>query len=71
MSTTLRYPFVWVMAFFLLATCGYETTTGGWIVTYMLKVRGADIDKAGYIASGFWGGELLPHPPYSRLWYNA
>ncbi|KAG8691080.1 hypothetical protein FRC11_006987, partial [Ceratobasidium sp. 423] len=56
MRMTLTSPVVWVFAIFLCTYTGSETTTGGWIVSFLLKERNADPDTVGYVASGFWGG---------------
>lgn len=56
MQLALRMPYVWLFMAFLGFYTGSETTTGGWIVTYLLKQRNADPDTVGYVASGFWGG---------------
>ncbi|KAH7340996.1 major facilitator superfamily domain-containing protein [Rhizoctonia solani] len=56
MRMTLASPVVWVFAIFLCTYTGSETTTGGWIVSFLLKERNADPDTVGYVASGFWGG---------------
>lgn len=56
MQLALRMPYVWLFMAFLGFYTGSETTTGGWIVTYLLKQRNANPDTVGYVASGFWGG---------------
>ncbi|CAE6442874.1 unnamed protein product [Rhizoctonia solani] len=56
MRMTLTSPIVWIFAIFLCTYTGSETTTGGWIVSFLLKERNADPDTVGYVASGFWGG---------------
>ncbi|CAE6527443.1 unnamed protein product [Rhizoctonia solani] len=56
MRMTLASPIVWIFAIFLCTYTGSETTTGGWIVSFLLKERNADPDTVGYVASGFWGG---------------
>ncbi|CAE6516666.1 unnamed protein product [Rhizoctonia solani] len=56
MRMTLTSPVVWIFAIFLCTYTGSETTTGGWIVSFLLKERNADPDTVGYVASGFWGG---------------
>ena len=42
-------------------TCGYETTTGGWIVTFLLQVRNAPEKTAGYA-----GKSLFPFLCFPR-----
>ncbi|KAB8260285.1 major facilitator superfamily domain-containing protein [Aspergillus pseudonomiae] len=46
----------WICAFFLLGYVGIEVALGGWIVTFMMRVRhGADF-ASGMVATGFWLG---------------
>lgn len=54
--TVLRSPVVWLMAFFLLGYVGAEVSLGGWIVTFMLDVRGAEPFLAGLTVTFFWLG---------------
>ncbi|KAK4155254.1 major facilitator superfamily domain-containing protein [Chaetomidium leptoderma] len=54
--TVLRSPVVWVMAFFLLGYVGAEVSLGGWITTFMLRVRHAEPFMAGLTATFFWLG---------------
>ncbi|KAG8911852.1 hypothetical protein FRC00_005712, partial [Tulasnella sp. 408] len=51
MQLALRMPYVWLFMVFLGLYTGAETTTGGWIVTYLLKQRNANPDTVGYVAS--------------------
>jgi len=46
---------VHMMAIFILIYIGIEVTLGGWIVTYIINVRGGG-PSSGYISSGFFGG---------------
>ncbi|KAF9480470.1 MFS general substrate transporter [Pholiota conissans] len=52
----LKLPYQWAFSFFILLYCGSETTTQGFMVTYLLSVRHADAKTIGYVTSGFWGG---------------
>jgi len=52
----LREPVTWVVAFFLLAYVGVEVSLGGWIVTFMLRVRHAEPFLAGISVTLFWLG---------------
>ncbi|KAI0654398.1 MFS general substrate transporter [Cubamyces menziesii] len=47
-----------LMAFFILIYVGVEVTLGGWIVTYVIQLRGGG-PSSGYISSGFFGGLTL------------
>ncbi|KAF4307248.1 hypothetical protein GTA08_BOTSDO05339 [Botryosphaeria dothidea] len=46
----------WLCAFFLLVYVGVEVALGGWIVTFMLRVRGGAAFASGMTATGFWLG---------------
>lgn len=52
----LRSPITWLLAFFLLGYVGAEVSLGGWIVTFMLRVRHAEPFIAGLSATFFWLG---------------
>ncbi|KAK7438403.1 hypothetical protein VKT23_018016 [Stygiomarasmius scandens] len=49
---------VHTMAAFIFMYVGTEVTIGGWIVTYIIQLRGGGADS-GYISSGFFGGLML------------
>jgi fucose permease len=44
-----------------------EVTLGGWIVTYIINVRGGG-PSSGYVSSGFFGGLTLGR--IGLLWFN-
>jgi fucose permease len=44
-----------------------EVTLGGWIVSYIIDVRGGG-PSSGYISSGFWGGLALGR--VGLIWLN-
>ncbi|CZR52009.1 related to tetracycline resistance proteins [Phialocephala subalpina] len=52
----LRNPITWVCAFFLLCYVGVEVSLGGWLVTFMLKVRHGEAFASGLVVTGFWLG---------------
>jgi fucose permease len=52
----LREPLTWLLSVFLLGYVGGEVSLGGWIVTFMLRVRGAGDFEAGMAVVGFWLG---------------
>ncbi|EJU06129.1 MFS general substrate transporter [Dacryopinax primogenitus] len=58
---------VHVLAFFVLVYVGLEVTLGGWIVTYLVQVRGGG-PSSGYASSGFFGGLALGR--VLLLWVN-
>lgn len=46
----------WLCALFLLGYVGVEVALGGWIVTYMIRVRHGGAFASGMTATGFWLG---------------
>ncbi|KAK0740712.1 tRNA wybutosine-synthesizing protein, partial [Schizothecium vesticola] len=54
--TVLRNPITWLIAVFLLGYVGAEVSLGGWIVTFMLRVRHAGSFEAGLTVVFFWLG---------------
>ena len=46
----------WLCAFFLLGYVGIEVALGGWIVTFMTRVRHGPAFASGMTATGFWLG---------------
>lgn len=46
----------WLSSLFLLGYVGIEVGLGGWIVTFMIRVRQADRFASGMTATGFWLG---------------
>ncbi|CEL57988.1 hypothetical protein RSOLAG1IB_02733 [Rhizoctonia solani AG-1 IB] len=58
---------VQMIALFIWVYVGTEVTIGGWIVTFIIKVRGGGA-SAGYISSGFFGGLMLGR--VVLLWVN-
>ncbi|KAF7309061.1 MFS domain-containing protein [Mycena kentingensis (nom. inval.)] len=48
-------PAVHYLSLFLFIAVGIELMTAGWIVTFMIEMRGGG-PSSGYVASGFWGG---------------
>lgn len=52
----LREPLTWLLSVFLFGYVGGEVSLGGWIVTFMLRVRGAANFDAGMAVVGFWLG---------------
>ncbi|KAF8168312.1 major facilitator superfamily domain-containing protein [Crassisporium funariophilum] len=55
----LSMPYQWAFSFFILLYCGSETTTQGFMVTFLLSTRNANPKSIGYVTSGFWGGISL------------
>lgn len=55
----LRGPIPWIIALFLFGYVGAEVSLGGWIVTFMLRVRHAEPFLAGLTVTLFWLGLTL------------
>jgi fucose permease len=53
---SLQNPITWICAIFLLLYVGVEVSLGGWLVTFMLKVRDGGKFESGLVATGFWLG---------------
>ncbi|RFU73933.1 major facilitator superfamily transporter [Trichoderma arundinaceum] len=49
----------WLCALFFFAYMGVEVGLGGWVVTFMLRVRHASAYASGISGSGFWAGMAL------------
>ncbi|KAH7397716.1 major facilitator superfamily domain-containing protein [Cadophora sp. MPI-SDFR-AT-0126] len=52
----LKNPITWICALFLLFYVGVEVSLGGWLVTFMLKVRHGKAFESGLVVTGFWLG---------------
>lgn len=46
----------WLCSLFLLGYVGCEVALGGWIVTFMIRVRHGSAFASGMTATGFWLG---------------
>ncbi|PVF93670.1 MFS general substrate transporter [Serendipita vermifera] len=67
MSRIVRSRVVQLMALFVLVYVGIEVTISGWIVTYLIDVRGGG-PSSGYVSSGFFGGLMVGS--VALLWVN-
>ena len=56
MREALSQRITWVCASFLLLYVGIEVALGGWIVTFMIRVREGGDFESGMISTGFWLG---------------
>lgn len=54
--TVLKSPLTWLVSLFLLGYVGAEVSLGGWIPTFMLRVRHAEPFLAGLAVTIFWLG---------------
>ena len=52
----LKQKVTWICAAFLLAYVGTEVSLGGWIVTFMIRIRHGQPFASGMTATGFWLG---------------
>ncbi|KAI6714917.1 major facilitator superfamily transporter [Diplocarpon mali] len=55
----LKSPVTWICALFLLLYIGVEVSLGGWLVTFMLRVRNGEEFECGLVVTGFWLGITL------------
>ncbi|KAK1143187.1 hypothetical protein N8T08_006885 [Aspergillus melleus] len=51
-----RSKAVWILNGFFFLYAGAEVASGGWLVQFLVTVRHGDLEKMGYVASGFWSG---------------
>ncbi|KAH8667624.1 major facilitator superfamily domain-containing protein [Tricladium varicosporioides] len=49
----------WVFCLFFFFYLGVCTTSGGWIVEYLVRVRHGNLSEMGYVPSGSYGGIFL------------
>ncbi|KAI5796862.1 major facilitator superfamily domain-containing protein [Pyronema domesticum] len=59
LSKTVQNRTVLLMSAFFFLYVGTEVTAGGWVVEFLIRVRGGEPSHVGYVASGFWGGLTL------------
>ncbi|KAJ8702917.1 hypothetical protein PTI98_001589 [Pleurotus ostreatus] len=69
-TQAVKLPYLWAVCVFSWLYCGSETTTQGFIVSYLLAVRSADRNTAGYVTSGFWGGITVGRLLWGRYNYK-
>ncbi|KAM0347380.1 hypothetical protein ACHAPU_004900 [Fusarium lateritium] len=55
----LKSRVTWLCALFFFAYMGVEVGLGGWVVTFMLRVRKASAYASGASGTGFWAGMAL------------
>ncbi|KAK4141532.1 uncharacterized protein C8A04DRAFT_39036 [Dichotomopilus funicola] len=58
-KTTLTTPSVWLLSLFFFFFLGAAITVGGWLVEFLVVVRGGELADMGYVPAGFNGGCLL------------
>jgi fucose permease len=55
----LKSRITWTCALFFFTYMGIEVGLGGWVITFMLRVRNASPYDAGISGTGFWAGMTL------------
>ncbi|KAF7325438.1 MFS domain-containing protein [Mycena kentingensis (nom. inval.)] len=58
LRSMLALPAVHLLAGTLFICVGTEVVVGGWLVSFLIQVRGGSL-KSGYVASGYWAGLML------------
>jgi len=53
---SMKNKVTWLIAFFLWIYVGAEVSLGGWIVTFMIRVRNGSPFDSGMVSAGFWIG---------------
>lgn len=56
---TLKLRAVWLVSLFFFFFLGAMITAGGWVVEYLVRVRGGSISTTGYVSAGYNGGGFL------------
>ncbi|TFK20148.1 MFS general substrate transporter [Coprinopsis marcescibilis] len=59
LKLVLAHPFQWTISIFAGAYFGTETTSQGFIVSYLLRTRNSNPATAGYVPSGFFAGIMI------------
>lgn len=56
LATALRTRATLLGALFIFAYQGAEVSISGWVISFLISVRGGAPDRVGYVTAGFWGG---------------
>ena len=56
---TLKQSSLWYISVFFFFYLGMTLTASGWVVEYLVDVRGGDLERVSYVPAGFSGGCLL------------
>ncbi|KAF6815640.1 Bypass of stop codon protein 6-like protein 5 [Colletotrichum plurivorum] len=59
MKETLATKALWSISLFFFFLLGASITASGWIVEYLVEIRGGNIGAMGYVPAGFNGGAML------------
>jgi fucose permease len=55
-ATAMKSRITWLVSWFLLIYVGIEVALGGWVVTFMMRVRHGSAFASGLTSTGFWAG---------------
>lgn len=56
MLGTLKLRVVQLGSLFIFAYQGAEVSISGWVISFLIQVRGGDPSSVGYVTAGFWAG---------------
>ncbi|KIW96745.1 uncharacterized protein Z519_02136 [Cladophialophora bantiana CBS 173.52] len=56
---TLKLRSIWLISLFFFFFLGAMITAGGWVVEYLVRVRGRNMKTMGYVSAGYNGGGFL------------
>ncbi|OLN85437.1 Bypass of stop codon protein 6-like protein 5 [Colletotrichum chlorophyti] len=59
MKAALMSKSLWMISLFFFFLLGASITASGWIVEYLVEIRGGDLGQMGYVPAGFNGGAML------------
>ncbi|KAF2226020.1 major facilitator superfamily domain-containing protein [Elsinoe ampelina] len=59
MKAALSFANVWKLSVFYFFYLEVLVTANGWVVEYLVSVRGGQLSKVGYVSAGFNGGTFL------------
>lgn len=59
MKAVLRLPSVWLLSLYFFFFLGAVITASGWVVEYLVTVRGGKLSEVGYVQTGFASGTFL------------
>lgn len=56
LGRAVKSPVTILGAIFIFAYQGAEVSISGWIISFLVSVRGGDLSAVGNVTAGFWGG---------------
>ncbi|MCJ1307905.1 hypothetical protein MMC25_001553 [Agyrium rufum] len=54
-------------ALFIFAYQGAEVSISGWVISFLVKYRNGNLDRVGYVTSGFWAGITIGRLTLSHI----